>query len=215
VSETPNGKVPVPLTSRRPGESVAQRRARVVGAREKRQRLEEQILTLRDAGLSFRQIGQQLSISPGYAHQVYSRAIAMPAEHLSEFRIRQGRKLDRLLRPYLIRFADTRAAATTPELTGAALKIVMEQNRLKGAYPAAQVDVSGDLTVTHSVTVESVMAKLDALAAADEAASEERAVFEAIEQRRAALVASVTNGDGPVIDAESRENPAQGLDLGK
>jgi hypothetical protein len=126
------------------------KRAAIVADRERRIEQERQVLTLVDAGLEFRDIGQRLGISESWANRIYHRALArVPTEHVDAFRNRQIRRLNRLATPFYIKAlgaVDENGRVVSepdPESARVVVSIISEQDKLMGAHAPVGVEMSG------------------------------------------------------------------------
>lgn len=136
-----------------------QTRDRIQRERAVRINNENLIVAAVDSGATYEAIHQQTGMSTSNIGRIYLRAMHRAGfANAAEFKAMQHHRLGSLL---MATWAG--AQENDPHSQRQALRLIQEQNRLEGAYPAAGVDVTGDLT-THDVGIDRLAVAVMSLA---------------------------------------------------
>jgi len=126
------------------------RRKRLQAEREARLNKENLVLAVAASGAaSFEQISRRTGIPKTTVHRLYHSAMErVGSENVAEFKQMMQFRLGTLLQSVW-----TDALGGDQQAVRNALAISAEQSKLEGAYPPAQVDVAGDITVRRELSV--------------------------------------------------------------
>jgi DNA-binding CsgD family transcriptional regulator len=125
------------------------RRKRMIEAREHRLNQERQILEAAASGVSLREVARQTGIAVTTVRRLYAEAMErIEGETIEEFTAAMVHRLGVLLGA-----AWEPAMEGSPESQRVALKVTQELSKLKGAYPAVQIEADLTVQVTRRVTI--------------------------------------------------------------
>lgn len=161
--------------------------------REKAERVskENAVMAIAAGGANWSSIARELGISRTYARDLYYRGMERVGRESTEDFVREMEHRHAVL----LQSAWTAALGGSHEDRIDALRIMDQWTKLRGAYPAAQVDLVGDVTVRREVSVREAM-HLAAEIQADRILAGEAAMPAFLVGELPAAAESGTNGNG-------------------